>query len=54
MMEKRDQGEGKQRGEELKGRLRGVRRRKQVQQCLGQDGAALKVRLARGRGRVGR
>ncbi|MEA3374878.1 MAG: hypothetical protein U9R72_01565 [Chloroflexota bacterium] len=54
MMEKRDQGEGKQRGGELKGRLRGVRRRKQVYQCLGQDGVAFKVRLARARGRVGR
>ncbi|MFO7741543.1 MAG: hypothetical protein R6X31_04425 [Anaerolineae bacterium] len=54
MMEKRDQVEGNQRGEELKGRLKGVRKRKQVQQCLGQDGVAFKVRLARARGRVGR
>jgi hypothetical protein len=53
-MDKRNENEGNQKGGELKRRLRGVRKRKQVQQCLGKDARAFKMRLVEARGRVGR
>lgn len=54
VMGKRDDGQGNQKGGELKRRLKGVRKRKQVHEHLSQDGLAFKVRLVEARGRIGR
>jgi hypothetical protein len=52
-VEKRADSDGNEKGEALKQRLRGVRKRKQAQQRLGQEASAFKARLVEARRRVG-
>jgi hypothetical protein len=52
-VEKRADNEGNEKGEALKRRLRGVRKRKQAQQHLGRDASAFKARLVKARRRIG-
>jgi len=53
-MSGRDNSQGNEKGGELKRRLKGVRRRKQVRERLGQDTTSFRVRLVEGRRRVDR
>lgn len=48
-MDKRSEGEGDQKGGELKRRLKGVRKRKQAQRRLERDASAFKMRLVKTR-----
>ena len=54
MMSKGHDNQGNEKGGALKRRLRGVRRRKQLQERLGQEATAFRMQLAEGRERVDR
>lgn len=54
MMRKGSDSQGNEKGGQLKQRLRGVRRRKQVQERLGQEATSFRMRLVEGRGRIDR
>jgi hypothetical protein len=53
-VDKRADKEGNEKGAALKRRLRGVRKRKQARQRLGQEVSAFKARLVDARRRVDR